>query len=43
MRPFAIENSAEMKYWQQLSISKFRELCSIILNIFIGCPAQLGS
>ena len=23
---FAIENSAEMKYWQQFSTSKFREL-----------------
>ena len=38
-RPFANENSAEMKYWQQFSMSKFSELCK---HIFIGCQSLLN-
>ena len=30
---FAIENSAEMKYWQQFSISKFRELSTSVTSL----------
>ena len=45
MRPFALENRAEMKHWKQFSISKLRKLCvSIIFKILIGCqPAEPGS